>query len=495
MRWRELGLVAVTAVMLAGCPVVGGFAGALAEVGRVLLLFGSSLAVALEIVLLGLTCSRKSARGRVAWGLVTAILGGAHWVGLARPLLRLDFLTGFELGLFLSIPLGFSCSIVGVAAVVLSRVDSKRYVRILLIVLAVALLGGGVGAGLHAVASDPRAQIPTSPVREAQTFRGAGCALHEDGRVSCWGAGSAAWPAVVEGVEAAQTLRIDPAGGCGVDASGRLLCWDRTPSSRRAAAFEVAAGISELGDVEVEPRPDGTVERWRISALDGGGQLVVIERGVRRRVGAELPKMVAVSSRGDSGCGVHRGGGAVTCWRLPTPGAVVDWVRSGEPMSTLAAATSIVVTRSNGCVLHDDGTVACWPLSTVGEPVPTAVEGLPSVQQIVGGTSHVCALGDRGTVHCWGGNGLGQLGVGDRTGRDAPKRVEISDPVPVLSARGDETCARTEPGEVWCWGRVEGSMTEQPEREQTCSRSRLLGDTRCVPTPTRLRWFGPNAAP
>ena len=78
------------------------------------------------------------------------------------------------------------------------------------------------------------------------------------------------------------------------------------------------------------------------------------------------------------------------------------------------------------------------------------------------GGGHACMWFGDGTVECWGNNGDGQLGDG-LAGTSAALPVSpvfgVQPFVVDACARGSQTCARTDTGHVYCWGR--GSATGQ----------------------------------
>jgi alpha-tubulin suppressor-like RCC1 family protein len=89
------------------------------------------------------------------------------------------------------------------------------------------------------------------------------------------------------------------------------------------------------------------------------------------------------------------------------------------------------------------------------------------------GDLHTCAI-EAVTHHayCWGANEFSQLGTGspDHTAEQADATVH-SQPMPVLggmkfiqvAAGLDHTCALTDRGEVYCWGRaLRGSLGHSP---------------------------------
>lgn len=87
------------------------------------------------------------------------------------------------------------------------------------------------------------------------------------------------------------------------------------------------------------------------------------------------------------------------------------------------------------------------------------------------GSRHTCGVNGAGQVWCWGDNGSLQLGGSERTGsgRDRPISTAMALPIPGrvvdLALGSEHTCALTDSGEVYCWGRnyAEASAPFEPE--------------------------------
>jgi alpha-tubulin suppressor-like RCC1 family protein len=81
-----------------------------------------------------------------------------------------------------------------------------------------------------------------------------------------------------------------------------------------------------------------------------------------------------------------------------------------------------------------------------------AVAGTRVFTAIVAGPEHTCALTDGGDTFCWGRNRDGQLGDGSRLDRAAPVEVALDRPLASLTAGGTHTCGVTRAQSVLCWG-------------------------------------------
>jgi len=116
------------------------------------------------------------------------------------------------------------------------------------------------------------------------------------------------------------------------------------------------------------------------------------------------------------------------------------------------------------CALDYSGQAWCWGSggsgrlgngATTQQSTPVAVEqGSLRFVSIDTGKDHTCALTDTGDMYCWGRGYEGRLGNGSR------EDVPVPTPTPVLGGHKfssmyigqNHTCALTPDGEAWCWG-------------------------------------------
>ncbi|MCD8561515.1 prepilin-type N-terminal cleavage/methylation domain-containing protein [Candidatus Saccharibacteria bacterium] len=79
-----------------------------------------------------------------------------------------------------------------------------------------------------------------------------------------------------------------------------------------------------------------------------------------------------------------------------------------------------------------------------------------SVKTMSIGSSHACYLNTDGGVYCWGANDQGNLGTGDFTASQVPKKVVNLSGGSIRSiavGSGGHSCAVTSNGKAYCWGR------------------------------------------
>jgi alpha-tubulin suppressor-like RCC1 family protein len=143
------------------------------------------------------------------------------------------------------------------------------------------------------------------------------------------------------------------------------------------------------------------------------------------------------------------------------------------------------VGEEHACGIGYDSVTVCWGRPRYGAlgraesnaPPPRGYAGKPwrpidgafRFTTLSVGDLHTCAIeAVTNRTFCWGANQFGQLGIGnvDRAAEQADGAVH-QQPTPVVGAHRftqiaaglDHTCALTEGGEVYCWGRaLRGSL-------------------------------------
>ncbi|MEJ5207660.1 hypothetical protein [Denitratimonas sp. CY0512] len=118
---------------------------------------------------------------------------------------------------------------------------------------------------------------------------------------------------------------------------------------------------------------------------------------------------------------------------------------------------------AHSCAVTGAGAVYCWGSNEYGQlgdgssmdrVTPVQVTGLDSGMQAVSvGRDHSCALSQGGAVWCWGRNSFGQLGDGTAVQRLSPVPVSnLSSGVQAIAVGGSFSCALNASGGVLCWG-------------------------------------------
>lgn len=320
----------------------------------------------------------------------------------------------------------------------------------------------------------PEATAPPLPLSErgrvTQIAAGEGhtCALHDSGRVSCWGsdayeqlgdgdgAGGGGRVALVAGLDDAVHVASGQTHSCAIRRTGEVVCWglryaglDSEPASRRQSSRPVAidgvGGAVELalGALFSCARlEEGGVRCWgsaqygtsysfteptTMEGLEGAVQIV-----------ASGAALLARTSEGRVvRCGLReRRARRASCWDLVNGGAR-DMALGGTQLG-------------DACVLDARGRFVCFEGLDPGRPTPrragTAFEAVSL------GRHHICAL-RAGRVFCWGGPSddlVVETAVRINANR-RPASMNI-DGVVQLSAGAVHQCALREDGAVLCWG-------------------------------------------
>lgn len=142
--------------------------------------------------------------------------------------------------------------------------------------------------------------------------------------------------------------------------------------------------------------------------------------------------------------------------RIATLTIAASLARCGRQVSPPPpAAVRLVAYGSLVCAVDARDDVWCWGMvhdgATYGARAPTHIGRLAAITALVSDDGAVCARTADGRVHCAGANERAQLGGGadDRAGF-APV-LAVRDAVELVRA-AQRWCARTQGGELWCWG-------------------------------------------
>ena len=322
--------------------------------------------------------------------------------------------------------------------------------------------------------SSPEITVPTNKAAAVSTIYEHSCALHEDGKISCWGS---------------NTYGQLGNGQSGYDA-------DSSADSSvpvRVADITDATAVTTGGQHSCALHRGGTISCW---GNGDEGQLGNEKRG--ENVVSSVPVEVAgitdataVTAGWNHSCALHEDG-TISCWGDNTYGALgngqgtVDWkddsADSLAPVEVLGITNATAVASNSGhsCALREDGTISCWGNNGSGQlgnrqsrddgsdshsSVPVEVADIADATAVTAGQDHSCALHEDGTVSCWGNNYDGQLGNGqsqDYENRSVENRYGTYSWVPTgvagitdataISAGGEHSCAVHRTGAISCWG-------------------------------------------
>ncbi|KAM9862854.1 hypothetical protein ACI1US_01215 [Leucobacter sp. BZR 635] len=232
---------------------------------------------------------------------------------------------------------------------------------------------------------------------------------------------------------------------------------------------------------ETSPVPVSMPEGVKFAKIDAGSRhsLAIAADGSAWSWGAGFNGQLGTGSREDS----------------PIP------QRVSAPDGTTFAAVSAGSVVSLG--LASDGTLYSWGSNADGQlgvgipnedlhgslaPMKVAAPAGATFTQISAGFSHSLALSSDGKVYAWGGNGYGQLGLGDTAHRDAPTPVGVPDDVRFaeVSAGLLHSLAVTDDGRMFSWGsNADGQLGLLTQPLQELSPVVADGATAAVSTQVR----------
>ena len=181
------------------------------------------------------------------------------------------------------------------------------------------------------------------------------------------------------------------------------------------------------------------------------------------------PYWIHIAAGGNVTCGI-REGNTLWCWGAGAYGALGtgqtgDETQPQQITKRTAGWTSVTHGGGHGCATRNDGSLWCWGYNHEGElgigitgnrARPTQVTSPASTGWIAvtAGPDQTCALRTNTTLWCWGYNGDGQLGIGNTSSQDLPRRVisPASTGWTAVTAGYSYTCASRSDTTLWCWG-------------------------------------------
>lgn len=262
------------------------------------------------------------------------------------------------------------------------------------------------------------------------------CARLYDGTLYCWGSNAFGQLGVERETEA----------GVPVRAGGRVLVRRVFVGPTQTAIVTQDAQVGHWG--LYAPRGDDGVTPWSTRDTHDVGELVGVAFGDRSALAWDARGAVLGWGAPD--------GVSFTSGFVLKPVRIHLGLPAGQVLEHAALWSR--AGKSHGCLVAT-GVLWCWGANEqgqVGHPVetlgifvrPIAAE----VDRAAVGERHACALTrDRG-VWCWGANDMGQLGDGTAGSRDVPARVELPGEALALASGDRHVCALLRDGAVWCWG-------------------------------------------
>lgn len=313
------------------------------------------------------------------------------------------------------------------------------------LVVALALLAGVAHAG------DPPPS--TADVKQIAVVSGRSCALHADGKVSCWGdnerellgPGKEPRPAPIGVPAFSDVVQLEGMffGTCALRADHTVACLGMTAASKAT--------------LEVQPLTDVIALR-HTCALHGSGAASCFDGKRWTKIAGVSDAIDVDSSDGRTGCVVHRDH-TVSCFaegNSPASiGAGADGTR--QPIAGVRDAVEVAAGMFFACARLKSNAVTCWGSNGVGElgrgrvddmaktdfTPAAAVPGLRDAVQLIAGPASMCARRATGALACWGA-----VGWEDRA---VTRPTTVLDHV-IAYATGDQHCAVVRGRDVRCWG-------------------------------------------
>ncbi|MCB0083765.1 MAG: hypothetical protein KDE47_22655, partial [Caldilineaceae bacterium] len=200
------------------------------------------------------------------------------------------------------------------------------------------------------------------------------------------------------------------------------------------------------------------------------------QRGVPMRITGLPRDIVKVVTSMWHACALRQNG-TILCWgkgelEQLTGQLGPDILSVAFTPTVIAGVTDVVdiaTGKNNVCARLANGTATCWGSNQWGQlgngagvrypfpygtPAEVQVLNQPARSVATGGY-HTCAITDSNGAICWGSNNYGQLGSGTVSHiiTQAVPVSGLSNGVAAISAGEHHSCALTNVGGVWCWGR------------------------------------------
>ncbi len=342
-------------------------------------------------------------------------------------------------------------------------------------------LGDGVGTHMTCSASRDCSNVPVilpasafSDARRIEAGQQSTCAATASGVTRCWGADHTVAPGGAPFQPSGLPLTI-PGLGAGTSLSIRFPFVVLNGSAAPAVIGEDVMGLGVYGDgtMSASFRASPTaltslagatsVEAgwWHVCAVRAGGGLSCWGRNSHGQLGdgTTTPRSTPVTATaagsnvvsvalGDTASCALLTTGRVQCWGSTANGEHGNLLGTGAVRRNSSTFLENVVQLDAGyrffCARTTTGNVFCWGRDDLGQigngaggSTITCFDGAACVDRatqvmtitdavdLACGGEHACVLRSNGQVWCWGDNGVGQLGDGTFTLRDAPVRTML----------------------------------------------------------------------
>ena len=336
---------------------------------------------------------------------------------------------------------------------------------------------GQLGLGDAAPVSSTTALTVSAPLSNVVGLAGGmdhTCAMLSTGGAMCWGnnddgqlgngtmAGSSI-PVPVGGLSNTAAIAAGEQSSCAVLNTGKVMCW--------GAALGISSlprqidGVSNAAEISIESAflcvrtIGGTVECWGHNEFGQLGDGTTTNRDTPVTVSG-ISDATEIAAGRYSACALTAAHGA-KCWGYNIAGQLGNGLTmdSAIPVDVSLSgdvAVSIDAGLYQACAVTMTGKVKCWGENSYGQlgngrtdaqvtPVPISPLVTDTVS-VSAGFLDTCALTRGADVRCWGGNFMGELGDGTKSGRYVPAPVTGLSNVANIAVGWYHTCAATRSG-------------------------------------------------
>ena len=329
---------------------------------------------------------------------------------------------------------------------------------------------GQLGTGATADQEQPQ-QIgkPTAGWASVAAGYEHSCATRNDGSLWCWG--------------------LNYYGQIGIGATTNVARPQQVTNPAGTGWASVTAGLFHTCGTA----SDGSLWCW---GFNSGGQL-----GIGNTTSQDRPQQVtapaatgwASVAAGNSHTCATRSDTTLWCWGANNHGQLgignITAQDLPQQVTTPAAGGWVTVAGGGGhtCATRTDTTLWCWGFNSGGElgignttdqnlPQQVTIPAATGWTGVVAGGATTCALRTH-ALRCWGLNAGGDLGIGNTTSQDLPRRVLVPTPTgwSRLALGISHTCAIHTGPTLWCWGDNQhgdlgiGNTTQQDLPQQVTS--------------------------